>query len=301
MNGSTYHQLTTFLTIVQEGSIRAAARKLEVAPPSVSQALKQLEQQIGLPLLTRTTRQMELTDAGRTLVEQASPAVDHLKYALEAVHDLSEVPSGKVRITLPRFVCQLFLQPVYAEFCLRYPSIELEISVSDATVNIIGEGFDLGIRFGDRVEEGMVSIPLGPPMPDAVFASPEYLQRKGEPKTLSELKQHRLIRYRYLASNQLAPLVLRDCGQNVQVDMPAALVVNDTDLMVDAVRNGLGIGRMIAWVVQKDFDRGELVPVLQDHWIDAPPLHLCFAQRSQQAKRVRVLIDFLREKAAQYW
>lgn len=301
MNGSTYNQLSIFLTIVNEGSIRAAARKLEVAPPSVSQALKQLEQQIGLPLLTRTTRQMELTEAGRTLYDQASPAVDNLKHALEAVHDLSEVPSGKVRLTVPRFVSQLFLQPIYAEFCERFPNVELEISVSDATVNLIGEGFDLGIRFGDRIEEGMVSRPLAPPSLDAVFASPEYLSRYGKPKSISDLKQHKLICYRFIASNQLAPLVLREKGQDVQVDMPQAMIVNDTDLMVDAARNGVGIGRMIAPVVKDDFERGDLVPILKSHWIQVPGLHLYFAQRSQQAKRVRVLIDFLCEKALTRW
>ena len=157
MKGTTFNQLTTFHAIVQEGSIRGAARKLEIAPPSVSQSLKQLETQLGLPLFTRSTRRIELTEAGQQLYEQTINAISTLDYALESVQDLSESPSGKVSITLPRFVFQFFFKPIYAEFCQRYPDIQLEISVSDEAVNILNEGFDLGIRFGDRIETGMVA------------------------------------------------------------------------------------------------------------------------------------------------
>ena len=297
MNGTMYNQLTMFHTIAEEGSISNAARKLEIAPPSVSQALKALEEQLGLPLFTRTTRRIELTEAGQLLYERTAGAMAELNIAVESVRDLSEDPSGTVRITTPRFAYQYLLQPVYAEFCRRYPNIQLEISISDAAVNIISDGFDMGIRFGDRIEEGMVARQLTSPTKETLFASNEYIKRHGLPLKPTELKDHKLIQYRFITSNQLAPLLLDANGQTLTVDMPLALVVNDTDLMVDAARNGLGIGRIVEPMVRELFEQDKLVPVLKDYWQPYPGLYVYFHKNTQKAKRVRVLIDFLIEKA----
>ncbi|BCN26556.1 LysR family transcriptional regulator [Vibrio alfacsensis] len=297
MNGSTYNQLMMFHTIAQEGSITAAARKLEIAPPSVSQALKMLEEQLGLPLFTRTTRRIELTEAGQQLYERTRPSMSDLSLAIESISDLRRVPSGKVRITLPRFVYQSLLKPIYIEFCQRYPDIQLEISVSDKAVDIIREGFDMGIRFGDKVEDGMIARQLTPPVKEALFASPSYLEQYGVPKTPKDLQQHKLIQYRFISSNQIAPLTLNQKSETVTVNMPIALIVNDTDLMVDAAINGLGIGRIVTPIVEDDFAQGLIVPVLEEFWQPYSGLYVYFHKNTQKAKRVRVLIDFLLEKA----
>jgi DNA-binding transcriptional LysR family regulator len=301
MNGTTYQQLVIFQTIVQEGSIRAAARRLELAAPSVSQSLKALENSMRLPLLLRTTRRMELTEAGQMLFDSTLPAIATLNYAVESVRNLSEAPSGTVRLTLPRFVAQFFLMPVYAEFCERYPHIQLELSASDATVNIISQGFDAGIRFGDRIEEGMVARALTPPIKDALFASPEYLERHGTPQTPNDLRHHKLIQYRFIASNQLAPLELQDGENRIRVEMPTALVVNDTDLIMDAAQKNLGIGRFLLPMVRPLLKSGALLPVLAKHWPVTPGLYLYYPQNSQKARRIRVLIDFLCARAISEW
>jgi len=296
MKGATYNQLVTFHAIVGEGSIVGAARKLEIASASVSQSLKSLELHLGLPLFTRTTRRIELTEAGRLLFEQTATALSEIDLAIESVADLSELPSGKVRITAPRFVYQLLLQPIYAEFCRRYPNIQLEVSISDKAENIIKEGHDLGIRFGDKIEEGMVARPLTPPVKDALFVSQDYAAEYGIPESPSQLNSHKLIQYRFIASNQLVPLKLNNQGQTVTVDMPIALICNDTDLIVDAALKGLGIGRIIEPVVKEHLNQKTLIPVLKAYWQPYPGLYLYFTQHAQRAKRVRVLIDFLLEK-----
>ncbi|MEM7406282.1 MAG: LysR family transcriptional regulator [Pseudomonadota bacterium] len=301
MNGATYNQLLTFQAIVAEGSIRGAARKLELSPPSVSQSLRNLETTVGLPLFARTTRRIELTEAGQLLRDRTSATLSSLEYAIESVRDLGDVPSGKVRITLPRFVYHLFLRPAYADFCALYPGVELEISLSDAVVNLISEGFDLGIRLGDRIEEGMVAKRLSPPMREALVASPDYLRRHGTPKTLADLRKHRLVQYRFIASNRLAPLDLIDGGRTVNVEMPTALVVNDTEVMVDAAVAGLGIGRIVEPVVAAALKAGSIKPVLKKHWMPYPALYAYFPQHTQKARRVRALIDFLSEKALKRW
>ncbi|MCF2858725.1 LysR family transcriptional regulator [Pseudoalteromonas sp. SMS1] len=299
MNGSTFNQLIMFHTIAREGSIAKAARKLEIAPPSVSNALKTLEAELGLPLFTRTTRRIELTEAGKLLFDRTHDTVDQLKGAVEGISELGKDPSGKVRLTTPRFVYQSLLRPIYAEFCKRYPNIELEISISDATVDILKEGFDLGIRFGERVQEGMVAKRLTLPMSEALFASKGYIDKYGQPTSPSELRQHKLIQYRFISSNQLAPLLLDNNGETLPVDMSHALIVNDTDLMLDAALNGLGIGRIVAPMVQNYFDTEQLMPILKNHWYPYSPLYLYFHQNAQKAKRVRVLIDYLVEKLTQ--
>jgi len=299
MKGTTYNQLLMFHAIAREGSISGAARQLDVAPPSVSQALKALETQLGLPLFTRTTRRVELTEAGHTLYERTSDAMNDLSFAVESVADLSKTPSGRVSITVPRFVYQYLLAPIYAEFCLRFPEIQLELSIYDGTIDILKEGMDLGIRFGDKVEEGMIAKPLTPNFKEALFASPAYIDAYGMPKNINELSQHTLIQYRFITSKKVAQLPMIEKGNTVNVKIPTALTVNDTDLMVDAAKKGLGLGRIISPMVEPLFKSGELVPVLEQHWGETAGLYLYFHRNTQKARRVRVLIDFLYEKITQ--
>ncbi|NKF51872.1 LysR family transcriptional regulator [Shewanella sp. WXL01] len=299
LSGTTYSQLNIFNAIATEGSITKAAKKLEIAPPSVSNALKALEQQLGLPLFVRTTRRIELTEAGKRLHQSTFATMHELAVAVESVSDLSKAPSGKLRITTPRFVYQHWLKPIYHEFCQRYGDIELEISVSDATINILEEGFDLGLRFGDKVEPGMIARPLTAPMREALFVSPEYQQQNGIPQSFEDLQQHKQIRYRFISSNQLAPLQLDNHGQTITVEFPNSMVVNDTDLMIDASLNGLGIGRIVEPIVAAQLANGSLIPVLEPYWPTYSGIYVYFHQNTQKAKRVRVLIDFLLEKFSQ--
>lgn len=293
MKGSTFHCLMIFHCIVQEGSIRGAARRLEMSAPTVSLALKQLEQTLGLALFRRTTRSMELTEAGQQLHDQTGHAMATLDGALERVGQHGRAPAGKVRVTLPRFVFQSFLQPLYAGFCRQYPEIELELHLSDATVDILREGIDLGIRSGDRVDEGMVARPLSGPLREALFASPDYLARHGEPMTPAQLSEHRLIRYRFTTSNRLSALRLALDDNTPAPEMGTALIVNDTDAMIDAARQGLGIGKMIEPVATPHLAAGTLMPVLESWWVTHPGLHLYYRRESAQTGRVRALIDYL--------
>lgn len=298
MKAATLNQLLIFRVIAEEHSIRGAARRLELSAPSVSQSLRQLEAELGVLLFKRNTRRMELTEAGEQLVAGASGALDTVEQALEAVKDQGQAPSGRVSITLPRFVYQHYLQPVYADFCRRYPGILLEISVTDATVDLLREGHDLGIRFGDRIDPTMVALPLTPPMRDALFCSPDYAAAHGLPQSPAELARHRTIRYRYITARQLSPIMLDIAGQQLEIDTPSALIVNDTDAVIDASLKGLGIGRILEPLVAEALRTGALLPVLREHWASVPGLHVYFMRDSQKTRRVRLLIDFLRERIA---
>lgn len=296
-SNASYNQIVIFQCIAKEGSIRGTARKLEMAAPSVSQSLKLLESKLGIPLFRRSTRQMSLTEAGKFLLENTSDAIATLDYALESVSDLSHAPSGHVSITVPRFVYRNILKPIIPKFCETYPDIQLEISVSDSAVNIIKEEIDIGIRFGNLIEDGVVAHKLTEPAREALFASPAYIKKYGMPKSAQDLKKHKAIRYRFGASNRLAPLLLNVDKDTLTVEMPHSMIVNDTDIMIDSTLADLGIGRMITPLVDKYFARGELLPILEKSWVEYDGLYIYFSQHSQKARRVRVLIDFLLENA----
>ncbi len=297
MNGSIYGYLVVFHTIIIEGSIAAAARKLEVASPSVSQSLKSLEQYIGLPLINRTTRKMELTDAGQRLFDSTLPLVQSLHFAVEEVRDLSEMPCGKLRITLSDLHYYSILQPHYAEFCQRYPQVLLEISINNGMVDILQEGFDVGIRMGDRLDEHFVARKLTETGKMGFYVSKSYAQQYGVPKTLAELKRHKQVGFRFTTSNKLAETnVYDDDGKQLTLDIPLSIITNNMMSTIDAVEQGMGIGRIFSLHPCTK----HLVPVLPDYWIMFPPSYLFYLQHSQKAKRVKVFIDFLLEKMAQH-
>ena len=149
MDNSIYAQLNLFRLIAAAGSITAAARQLGITTPSASQGLKQLEAKIGVPLFIRSTRSIHLTEAGEQLLARTADALLTLHQAVDEARQAGDEPSGCVRITLSRFAYQLILRPVFADFCRRYPQLQLEISIHDGTIDLISSGFDLGIRFGN--------------------------------------------------------------------------------------------------------------------------------------------------------
>ncbi|MEG3130787.1 LysR family transcriptional regulator [Pantoea cypripedii] len=296
MNNVIYSQIRIFQSIAREGSISAAARKLGITPPSVSKALKLLEQYTGHPLFIRTTRRIELTDAGQQLLQQTSQAVESLESALENVRDLNQVPSGLVRITLSRFAYVLILKPFMAEFCQCYPEIQLEISVYDGTINIIDEKYDLGIRFGDILDGGVVARQLMKPFHEGLYASDAYLKEYGMPQVPADLQQHKLIGYRFITNNRILPLILEEKGEQLTVEMPFQLMSNDIDVMADGIRNGLGIGRIFEPVYELLSDKEKFVPVMKPFWRTYPPVYLYYLKSAGKTKRIKVLVDFLLKK-----
>lgn len=303
MDSALFGQLTIFHAIAAEGGVSAAARRLGIGVPAVSKSLKALETALGLPLFNRTTRRLEITEAGQTLLANSAEAMQSLSYAVESVLELGQIPSGPLRITVARFAYQAILKPFLAEFCETYPEIRLEISVNDGTIDIIERGFDFGVRFGDRLEEGMVARRLMAPFREGMYVSESYLERYGRPETPQDLARHHLIAYRYVTANRILPLILNKDGEDLTVDMPVSITVNDIQLMADATRQGLGIGRFFEPTHSRLPDASRFIPIMEPYWRAYPAVYLYFPQNSQKAKRVRALIDFLagRQNRIEAW
>ncbi|KWS85721.1 LysR family transcriptional regulator [Pseudomonas syringae] len=293
MDSVVFGQVTVFHAIAAEGSITGAARRLGVGLPAVSKSLKLLETKMGVPLFNRTTRRLEITEAGELLLTSTADAMQSLSYAIESVQDLGHTPSGTVRITAARFAYQCILKSALERLRNAYPHINLEISIYDGTIDILDHGFDLGIRFGDRLEEGMVARRLMEPFREGLYVSGAYIRRHGLPCDISELFRHQLIGYRFMTSNRMLPLILNKNGQEVTVDMPASIITNDIEVTADCIRRGMGIGRLFEPVHTLLPDRDSFIPVLQDYWRLYPAVYLYFPKNSQRAKRIRAVVDFL--------
>jgi len=292
MDNSTYGQLTIFHVIAREGSISAAARKLSVTAPSVSKSLRLLEAKTGVPLFTRTTRKISLTDAGRNLLLKTEDAIATLDLAMEDIQSLSEIPSGPVRITLSRFAYQLIIKPRLAEFCLAYPHIQLELSINDGAVSLVEEAFDLGVRFGDTVSEGMVVRRIHPAFKMGLYASESYIRQYGMPEEPVDLTAHRLITYRFTTSNRISPLILIEKGVSITPEIKPAMICNDIDAICDAIRAGIGIGRIFEPLHAGLVDSRKFKPILHEYWPMYPAVYMYHTQNTQRVKRVQAVIGF---------
>ncbi|OBW91387.1 LysR family transcriptional regulator [Gallibacterium genomosp. 3] len=293
MQKNYYQQLLIFHTIAKTRNISAAARQLEVSVAAVSKSLQTLEQHLGLPLIQRTTRKLTLTEAGEKLVQQTTLAVKQIEHSLTDIQSWANPPAGLVRITLPQLAFYLVLQPNYAEFCQQYPQIQLELSIDNATVDIVEQHFDLGIRFGHSIEDGMIAHQLTTPMQEGLFVSKQYALQYGIPQTPTELSHHQLIGHRFITHNRLNPLTLNLDGFEKQFEVKQQLILNDTEMVVDAVLQGFGIGRIFDLRYQQLGLKDQLIPVLQPYWRQFPALYLYYFPRQQQLKRAKAVIDFL--------
>src|SRR5579863_7982156 len=171
-----------FLSVAQHRNFRRAAAALGVTPSAISQAVRAIEARVGAALFIRTTRSVGLTEAGERFLIRAKPAFEELVAASESARDLGQRPTGLLRLSVPKAVVPLILEPVIASFCQAYPEIELEIAASDELLDLATGGFDAGIRLGEFIAPDMVVVRLTPPFPFAVVGSPGYLRRRKRPQ-----------------------------------------------------------------------------------------------------------------------
>ena len=187
------HGIEVFLTIVREGSMRAAADALGVGASAVTLQLKALEERLGIELFFRTTRSIELTDAGKVLFDAAAPAHRDLTYAIKKTREMAQSTTGTLRLSLSRGAYIAALAPVLDEFLAEHPGINLDISWSEELVDIIRTGFHAGIRMGDVLAPDMIAVRITEPIESAFFAAPSYLETHGTPKTPRDLLDHRCV------------------------------------------------------------------------------------------------------------
>lgn len=288
--------IEVFLAIVQEGSLRAAARSLGVGAPAVSHQLKALERRLGVDLMVRTTRSLELTEAGRTLLAGTAPALRQITEAVEGTRAIGGSTTGTVRLTMARSVYKLIIAPVLGEFQARYPDVCLEMSINEGLVDIVREGFHAGFRLGNRLTTGMVAVRLTGPLMPCYSAAPAYLAVHGRPRHPRDLLHHKCVRYKSVTARRVWDWQFVEDGQVKTVDPPTRLVFDSMQSVMKAVRAGHGIGWSLRAVIANDLRAGTLETVLDPYVRQMPPYYLYYPEQNRRLELLRLFIDFLVSK-----
>ena len=289
-------ELEAIVAIARTQSFRGAAVTLGMSTSALSNAVGKLEKHLGVRLFNRTTRSVSLTDAGWVFMELAGPALGDLQSAMDAVRSQQSTPSGVLRINTFAAGARAILSPLLLEFVRRYPDVHVDLVTEGRIVDIIADGFDLGVRRADLVPADMIALPLGRPQRQAVVASPDYLKAHGTPKTPSDLYAHQCIRVR-LPNGALFRWHFENRGQVVQVDVKGPLTLDEASLSRAAVLDGLGIGFFLEQDVLPDIEAGRLTRLLED-W--TPPLgDLClyYPSRRNPSAALKAFIGLAREMA----
>lgn len=282
-----------FRAIARTGGFRRAALELDISPSALSHAVRSLEARLGVRLLNRTNRSVTLTEAGRELLDDLEIGFGAIEAGIEGLNRYRDRPAGRLRLSVLTDAARLILASRLASFIVAYPDVKLEISVQDDFVDIVSEGFDAGIRFGGRVPEEMVAMPIGGDLRWIMVASPEYLEKAGAPSHPEELASHSCIGLR-MGTGAIYHWELEREAEQVAVSVDWAVVVSETALAIELAEAGGGITYCQEARVTADIANGCLREVLSDWSSMGPAFHIYYPSRRQLPQALRALINHLR-------
>ena len=285
-----------FLSVAQHKSFRRAAAALGVSPSAISQAIRSLENRVGAALFLRTTRSVGLTEAGARFLTRAKPAFEELVAASEVARGFGQRPTGLLRLTVPRAVIPVLLQPLITSFCRAYPEVEVEVATSEELVDLAAEGFDAGIRLGQLIAADMVAVRMTPPFPLTIVGSPTYLGGTATPAQPDDLRQHACIRHRR-SNGAIALWSLSDSGRPIEIAVSGPLIANDFSTMLDAAIQGVGLAQVPEPMASRHLAAGSLVSVLEPFAPIVPGLFLYHSGRRQVLPKLRAFIDHVKGRS----
>ncbi len=289
--------LTAFIAVARAKGFRDAARGSGSSASALSEAVRRLEAQLGVRLLNRTTRSVAPTEAGARLLEQLGPALAEVDAALDVANRFRDKPAGTLKLNVPVSAVRLVLPAIVPAFLAAYPDIRLEILADDSFVDVLAAGCDAGIRYGERLEQDMIAVPIGPRTQRfATAAAPGYLDRRGRPKHPRDLLGHDCINGRF-ASGVVQVWEFERNGEIVRVEPKGPLLVSAggaTDLAVDAAIAGMGIMSLFEDWLHPHFESGALEPVLKSWWQQFPGPFLYYPGRRLVPAPLRAFVDFIK-------
>jgi DNA-binding transcriptional LysR family regulator len=282
-----------FLSVAQHRSFRRAAAELGVTPSAISQAVRALEARIGAALFIRTTRSVGLTEAGERFLSRAKPAFEELVAASGVARELGQRPAGLLRLSVPRAVVPILLEPLVASFCRAYPEVKVEIAASEELIDLAAEGFDAGIRLGQFIAADMVAVRLTKPFPFIIVGSPAYLARSGRPDCPDDLRRHACLRIRR-SNGALALWSLNDNGRAIEIAVSGPFIANDFPTMLGAAVEGVGLAQVPAPIATGAVTTGKLVRVLEQFAPMTPGVFLYYPGHRQLMPKLRAFIDHVK-------
>src|SRR6266849_11064364 len=269
-----------FLSVAQHRSFRRASAELGVSPSAISQAIRTLEARIGAALFIRTTRSVGLTEAGERFLSRAKPAFEELVAASEVARDLGQRPAGLLRLSVPRAVVPILLEPLIASFCLAFPAVEVEIDASEELVDLAAGGFDAGIRLGQFIAADMVAVRLMQPFPFVVVGSPDYLRNRKRPERIDDLRGHACLRMRR-SNGSIAPWPFVDGSKAVEAIASGPLIAHDYPTLLGAAIQGMGLARVPGPLAKAPIADGRLRALLTRFAVTTPGVFLYHPGRRQ--------------------
>lgn len=286
--------LSYFLEIAKRRNFRRAGGELGVSASALSHSLRGLEERLGVRLLNRTSRSVTLTAAGEALQAAILQPFDEIGRAVDVVNRFRDAPMGRVRLNVPTEAADFLVAPVLPMFLERYPDVEIEISVSNRMIDVIEGGFDAGIRYGGTVPEDMIAQRLAPDFRWVVTAAPAYIERFGRPVRPEDLLRHRGVRIR-LGDDRIYRWEFERGEEDVAIDVPGALTVDQGQVAFDAVKSGSALMYGPDFMTAAAVASGALTTVLDDWAAAGPGFHVYYSSRRQLPGALRLFIDLVRE------
>jgi len=286
--------VAVFLAVAEAKSFAAAARRLGVTRSAVSQAIRRMEDRLGIALVQRTTRSVSLTQAGEALFRRVAPAVSEVGLALDATRDREAAPSGLLRLAVSSIAERFISGGLLASFVARHPGIQLDVTLTDEEFDIVAEGFDAGVRLGEVIEQDMIAVPVSAKQRHVVVAAPSYLARHRAPKHPRELPQHCCIGWRLSPRVQPYRWEFEENGREFDVAVNPRVATNDMWVMVRTAVAGGGLTFGMEETFRPYIRRGELVPLLEAYCPPFAGFYLYFPDRRNLAPKLRALVDHVR-------
>lgn len=286
--------VSVFLAVAEARSFRAAAERLGVTRPAVSQAVRRLEDRLGIALIQRTTRSVALTEAGAQLYQRLAPAIAEVGLALDAAADREVAPSGLLRLAVSSIAERFISGPLLAAFAEANPAVQIDVTVTDDEFDIVAEGYDAGVRLGEVIDQDMIAVPVSAPQRQTAVAAPSYIARFGRPSHPTELPRHRCIGWR--PAPRAAPYrwEFGEAGREFDVAVHPQITTNDMWLMIRTACAGGGITFGMEETFRPYVETGQLVPLLEDFCPPFAGFFLYFPNRRNLAPKLRALVEHVR-------
>jgi DNA-binding transcriptional LysR family regulator len=288
--------LSAFLTVAEERSFTRAAKQLNISTSGLSHAIRRLEEQIGVRLLTRTTRSVSPTDAGEQLLAHLRPALADIRGTLTTLSGLQTKPIGRVRLLCPRLAAKTVLAPKLGQFARHYPEVVLEVTTDDSRVDLVAAGFDAAIHFGEYIAQDMVAVRVSPDIQHAIVGAPSYFESHPGPTSPRDLLNHRCINFRHRGEG-LYKWELDKGDESVAIAVSGSLVLDDEDLVIQATIDGAGLALVADNRLASQLADGTLVRVMEDWTPPFPGFFLYYPHRKQQSAALAAVIEAFRLSA----
>jgi DNA-binding transcriptional LysR family regulator len=286
-------ELEAAMAVARRRSFRAASSDLGVSPTALSQTIAGLEARLGVRLFNRTTRSVSPTNAGEQFLAEVEPAVGAINHAVETVNSHRDKPAGSLRINSSIGAARRILSPIILEFVRLYPEMQVDLVTEDRPIDIVAEGFDVGVRPGDMVPADMIAVHLEEPIQRfAVVGSPDYFEGRAAPETPQDLLHHTCIR----ARNPSGSMYRWEFEQDSRVftlDVPGQLTLYDGSLTLEAALAGMGLAYLAEWWISESVREGKLRRVLDGFVPPSAGLCLYYPSRRYQPAGLRALISFI--------